>query len=160
MSEYDGTQNNPFAPEDGMVRCPRKCGDAIAIGRCAEMRSEDCGRCPGLQLEPPKPSIYPTGYAIRHPYTEACAKLGHHASSSGMACLSCGSGARSDRRTYTVPVCAYHRVSSTHLAQCPDGRSEARVRKNGCPWQGLRAPVLGKYFVVCLYRPEVPDDEP
>jgi len=151
MCLEDGTQNNPFAAEAGMIRCPRKGRNAIAVGRCAEMRSASCGQCPGLLLSPPERSIGPDSYAIQHPYTNECSRAGHRSSTTGAACLTC-MGQADTRAMHTAPVCCHQIASSTRLEACPCGYEADIVRRRGCQWRGERIPARGRIHYVCLWR--------
>jgi len=150
------TKWDPTAREDGMVRCPRKAGSAIATGRCEAMRGEECGECPGRKQTAPKQERTTSSYTIQFPYTEGCSLAGHHSTKTGMACQSCA--AARVINIHPAPVCAYFHKSSTRLYICPCGRSEAKVKRHGCPWQRDRKPAYGKMFIVCVFRPDHPGE--
>lgn len=155
MSDVD-SPSNPCAPEDGMIRCPRKAGSAIATGRCAQMRDADlCGKCRGLKEEAPQGTPEaPSWYRPKYPYTEDCHHRGHKPSSGHHGCLTCSSVA-AGKLTRSAPACAHSRAGE-HLAECPVGIEQGSLRTDGCYYQGTRKNCVGKPVSICLFRPDGP----
>jgi len=141
---------NPTLPEDGMVRCPRKGQQAIAVGRCASMRGEGCGACPGLSLVPPKREGG-TGLKLKYvpqfPYTEKCMRLGHRPSETGNACYTCAG----DSRPTTVPKPCHYSKSGNKLNHCPCLLTPQLFRKDGCRWLSKRQ--MGFSVIRCCTFP-------
>lgn len=142
---------NPFLAEDGMVHCPKKSGQAIAIGRCATMRDGHCDGCAWLTAEPPEREINASstrgshGYEMQHPYTATCLQLGHRPNKTGFACLTCGGS----RPAIAPRPCKFSK-SSTHLKTCPAGCDRETVTQHGCQWACRRS--MGQVIVnFCVF---------
>ena len=119
MVEPGYTAWNPALPEDGMVRCPRKAGAAIAVGRCVSMRSAVCGMCMGRLLEAP-PRM-----------AEGAAEVAHH----------------KPLRQEILGVC--HFSASIEAAdECPVDLSQ-KAERRGCAYQRKIPGGHGKLVKIC-----------